>query len=143
MPPFQDLQLVAEDGRAVAVFAADQPVRDALADALSWHVQQRFQTEALETEKVIELRAAGGLADRLDEFRGVEGRAPVRVNADHVRVMIEASSAYRSERDVGSYQSPEERERLAVLAGLIDPLFDLLADLDRADEVLAAQSYGR
>ncbi len=141
--PFQDLQLVAEDGRAVAVFTADQPVRDALADALSWHVQQRFQTEALETEKVIELRAAGALADRLDEFRGVEGRAPVRVNADHVRVMIEASSAYRSERDVDSYQSPEERERLAVLASLIDPLFDLLADLDRADEVLAAQSYGR
>jgi hypothetical protein len=141
--PFQDLQLVAEDGRAVAVFTADQPVRDALADALSRHVQQRFQTEALETEKVIELRAAGALADHLDEFRGVEGRAPVRVNADHVRVMIGASSAYRSERDVDSYQSPEERERLAVLAGLIDPLFDLLADLDRADEVLAAQSYGR
>jgi hypothetical protein len=57
--------------------------------------------------------------------------------------MIEASSAYRSERDVDSYQPPEERERLTVLGTLIDPLFDLLAELDRADDVLSAQSYGR
>jgi hypothetical protein len=140
---FDDVAMVAEDGRAVAVFTAEAAVRDALADALSWHVQRRFQTDSLEADKVIELRAAGALADRLDEFRGVEGRAPVRVNADHVRVMIEAGSAYRSERDVDSYQPPEERERLAILGSLIDPLFDLLADLDRADEVLSAQSYGR
>ena len=39
-----------------------------------------------------------------------------------------------------SYQSPEERERLAELSGLIDPLFDLVADLDRADDVLGASS---
>jgi hypothetical protein len=140
---FQDVSLVAEDGRAVAVFTAEAGVRGAIADALSWHVQRRFQTDSLEADKVIELRAAGALADRLDEFRGVEGRAPVRVNADHVRVMIEASSAYRSERDVDSYQPPEERERLTVLGTLIDPLFDLLAELDRADDVLSAQSYGR
>ena len=140
---FDDVHLVPEDGRAVAVFTADEQLRGALADALSWHVNRRFQTGALEAEKVIELRSAGALADRLDEFRGVEGRAPVRLTADHVRMIIEAASSYRSERDVDSYQSPEERARLAVLAELIDPLFDLLADLDRADEVLAAQAYGR
>ena len=140
---FDDVSLVAEDGRALAVFTAEPGVRGGLADALSWHVQRRFQTGALETEKVIELRAAGALADRLDEFRGVEGRAAVRVNADHVRVMIEAAIAYRAERDVESYQPPEERDRLAVLGDLIDPLFDLLADLDRADQVIEAQSYGR
>lgn len=140
---FDDVHLVPEDGRAVAVFTAEQPLRDAVADALSWHVTRRFQTDALDAEKAIALRAAGALADRLDEFRGVEGRAPVRVNADHVRTIIEAAMTYRAERDVDSYQSPEERERLGVLGGLIDPLFDLLADLDRADEVLRAQSLGR
>jgi hypothetical protein len=140
---FDDVHLIPEDGRAVAVFTAGHELRGALADALSWHVNRRFQTDALEAEKVIELRGAGALADRLDEFRGVEGRAEVRLNADHVRMVIEAASAYRSERDVEGYQSPEERERLAVLGGVIDPLFDMLADLDRADEVLAAQSYGR
>jgi hypothetical protein len=139
---FDDVHLVAEDGHALAVFTADENIRGALADALSWHVQRRFQTDALEAEKVLDLRAGGALADRLDEFRGVEGRSEVRLTAGNVRLLIEAASGYRSERDVDSYQSPEERDRLGVLGDLVDPLFDLLADLDRADEVLAAQSYG-
>jgi hypothetical protein len=136
---FDDLHLVPEDGRAVAVFTAPEGRRAAIADALSWQVNRRFQLGSLEADTVIELRAAGALADRLDEFRGAEGRAPVRVNADQARLLIEAASAYLSERDVDSYQSPEERARLAELSVLIDPLFDLVADLDRADRVLAAQ----
>jgi hypothetical protein len=140
---FDDVHLTPEDGRAVAVFTAEANIRGALADALSFHVQRRFQTGGLETEKVLQLRAAGALADRLDEFRGVEGRAEVRVGADQVRLIIEAVMEYRSERDVDSYQSPEERDRLALMGELIDPLFDLVAELDRADQVLAAQSYRR
>ena len=132
--------MVAEDGRAVAVFTMAAEPRAALADALSWYVTRQFQTGSLEADKVLELRSAGALADRLDEFRGVEGRAPVRLNADHVRLLIESASAFRSERDVDSYQPPEERARLAGLGELIDPLFDLLAELDRADDVLQAQS---
>ena len=139
---FDDVHLTPEDGRAVAVFTAEANVRGALADALSFQVQRRFQTDVLETEKVLQLRIAGALADRLDEFRGVEGRAEVRLNADHVRLIIEAVMGYRSERDVDSYQSPEERDRLTLMGELIDPLFDLLADIDRADEVFSAQSYG-
>ena len=137
---FDDVQFVAEDGRAVAVFTAEEKRRAALADALSWHVTRRFQTGDLEADKVLELRAAGALADRLDEHRGVEGLAPVRLNAEQVRLLIGAASAYVMERDVESYQPPEERERIAQLGGLIDPLFDLVADLDRADEVLGASS---
>jgi hypothetical protein len=135
---FDDLHLVAEDGRAVAVFTVGAELRAALADALSWQVNRSFQAGALdEADSVLELRSAGALADRLDEHRGVEGRAPVRLNADHVRVLIAAAVAYVSERDVESYQPPEERERIAELSGLVDPLFDLVADLDRADEVLS------
>lgn len=137
---FDDVQFVAEDGRAVAVFSAEEKRRAALADALSWHVTRSFQAAELEAEKVIELRAAGALADRIDEFRGIEGRAPVRLNADQVRLLIEAVVSFISERDVESYQPPEERERIAELSGLVDPLFDLALELDRADGVLAAQS---
>ncbi len=140
---FDDVHLTPEDGRAVAVFTAEANIRDALADAVSFHVQRHFQTDVLEAEKVLQLRKAGVLADRLDEFRGVEGRAQVRLNADAVRLIIEAVMGYRSERDVESYQSPEERVRLALMGELIDPLFDLLAEIDRADQVLAAQSYRR
>jgi hypothetical protein len=137
---FDDVQFVAEDGRAVAVFTAEAPRRAALADALSWHLTRRFQSGELEADTVLELRAAGALADRLDEFRGSEGRAPVRVNADQVRVLIEAVVAFVAERDVEGYQPPEERERIAELSGLVDPLFDLALELDRADGVLSAQS---
>src|SRR3954469_18716822 len=138
---FEDLHLVAEDGRAVAVFNASLALRTALADALGWHVNRRFQAGGLdEAEAVLDLRATGALADRIDEHRGIEGMAPVRLNADHVRLLIGAASAYVMERDIESYQPPEERDRIALLRGLIDPLFDLVADLDRADEVLGASS---
>jgi hypothetical protein len=137
---FDDLHLVPEDGRAVAVFMADERWRAAVADAISWLVNRRFQAEALEAEKVLELRTAGALADRLDEHRGIEGRAAVRLDSNGVRLLIEAASAYVMERDVDAYQPPEERERLAALSGLVDPLFDLVAQVDRADEVLRAQS---
>jgi hypothetical protein len=137
---FDDLHLVAEDGRAVAVFTSGGVLRDALADALSWHVTRRFQTGSLEVEDVIELRQAGALADKLDEFRGHEERAPVRVNADQARALIEAAYDYIAERDVDSYQPPEERERIAQLQAMIDPLFDLIAQLERADKVLGGSS---
>ena len=136
----EDLHLVPENGRAVAVFSAGAERRAALADALSWHVQRRFQAESLEADAVLELRAAGALADRIDVSRDLEGAAPVRVNADQVRMLIEAVWAYIAERDVETYQPPEERARIAELAGLADPLFDLVAELDRADKVLGAQS---
>ena len=97
---FHDLSLVAEDGRAVAVFGAEGPVRDALADALSWQVSRLFRAEGLESEKVLELRGAGGLADSIDSHRGIEERAQLRLNADQARMLIEAVTGYRSERDV-------------------------------------------
>jgi hypothetical protein len=137
---FDDLHLVAEDGRAVAVFTAGGARRDALADALSWHVTRRFQAESLEAEDVMELRAAGALADKIDEFRGHEERAPVRLNADQARALIEAAYDYIAERDIDSYQPPEERERIAALQELIDPLFELIAQLERADKVLGGSS---
>src|SRR5256885_15694387 len=108
----------------------------ALADAHGGGITRRFQAEALEAEKVIELRAAAALADRIDEHRGVEAKAPMRVNVDEVRLLIEAAVAYVSERDTESYQPPEERARIGELSALLDPLFDLALELDRADDVL-------
>ena len=124
----------------MAVFTADEGWRAAVADALSWQLTRRFQAGALEAEGVAELRAAGALADRLDEHRGVEGRALIRLNAHQVRTLIEAASGYVMERDTEAYQPPEERSRIAELSSVVDALFDLVLDLDRADEVLGAQS---
>jgi hypothetical protein len=138
---FDDLHLVAEDGRAVAVFTAGGVLRDALADALSWHVTRRFQATSLEApQDVVELRAAGALADKLDEFRGHEERAPVRLAAIEARALLEAGYDYIAERDVDGYQPPEERDRIGQLQAVIDPLFDLIAQLERADKVLGGSS---
>jgi hypothetical protein len=137
---FADLHLVADNGRAVAVFSAPAEHRAALADALSWYVSRRFQSDALEADAVVELRAAGALADRIDEFREVEGLAPIRVDANQVRLLLEALWAYIAERDTETYQPPEERARIAELAALADPLFDLVAELDRANKVLGTSS---
>jgi hypothetical protein len=136
----EDLHLVADGGRAVAVFAAGAEQRAAMADALSWHVTRRFQAGALEAEGVVELRAAGALADRIDEHRGVEAKASLRLNADEARLLIEAVVAYVSERDTEAYQPPEERARIAELSAVLDSLFDLVLELDRADEMLGGAS---
>jgi hypothetical protein len=137
---FEDRHLVADNGRAVAVFSSGAERRAALADALSWHVSRRFRADALESDAVLELRAAAALADRIDEFRDVEGLAPVRVDADQVRLLIEAVCAYLAERDVETYQPPEERARLGELAEVVDPLFDLVTELDAADRMLRGAS---
>jgi hypothetical protein len=138
---FEGMSLLPYDGRAVAVFGLGAERRGALADALSWRITSRFQADALEAETVLELRGAGALADRLDEHRDVEGLASVRVNADEVRLLIEAVVAYLSERDPESYQPPEHRARLDELNTLIDPLFDLAFELDKADKVLGGSTF--
>lgn len=138
---FPDQHLVQEDGRAVAVFGLDAERRAALADALSWRITSRFQAAGLEADNVLELREAGALADRLDVDRGVEGMSPVRINADQVRLLIEAVVSYLAERDPESYQPPEHRARLEQLTDLVDPLFDLVFELDRADKVLGGRAY--
>lgn len=137
---FDDVHLINDDGRAVATFTLEQPQREALADALSWHLTNRFQAPELDTETVLELRGAAALADTMDEHRGREGRAPLRVDAVQARSLIEAAWAYIAERDVESYQPPEERVRLEQLFALVDPLFDLISDLERADKVLRGSS---
>jgi hypothetical protein len=137
---FDDVHLVNDNGRATATFTLEQGPREALADALSWHLTNRFQAPELDTETVLELRAAGALADRLDKHRGEEGRAPVRVDSTQARALIEAAWAYIAERDTESYQPPEGRARLERLFTLVDPLFDLISDLERADKVLRGSS---
>jgi len=137
---FDDVHLVNDDGRAIATFTLEQGPREALADALSWHLTNRFQAPELDTETVLELRAAGALADRMDKHRGEGGRAPLRGDSTQARSLIEAAWAYNAKRATETYQPPEERARLEQLFALVDPLFDLISDLERADKVLRGSS---
>src|SRR4051794_41550061 len=132
----EDLHLVADGGRAVAVFAAGAERRAALADALSWQLTRRFQAGSLEADGVVEMRAAGALADRIDEHRDVEAKASIRLDANEARLLIEAVVAYGSERDTEAYQPPEERARVAEPSDVGDPPFGLVLEADRPDRNL-------
>jgi hypothetical protein len=47
--------------------------------------------------------------------------------------LVHAAAAYLDERDTDSCQSHEERDRLAALRVLIEPLIDLVCDLRRTE----------
>jgi hypothetical protein len=58
-------------------------------------------------------------------------------------VLVHAAAAYLDERDTGSYQSPEKRQRLAALRVLIEPLIDLVCDPRRTERELAGRLVRR
>jgi hypothetical protein len=57
----------------------------------------------------------------------------VRIDGDGASTLAQAALAYLDERDTASYQSPEERERLAALRSLVDPLVELTCELRGAE----------
>jgi hypothetical protein len=114
--------------RAAVELAA--PEAAALADALSFYLRRRFGADELElAAEALRLRSLAGVSDRLGALSaaGLGGR--LILNEQELRGTREALGLYVADRDRESYQSPEERERLAVLRAMNEPLGDLLAEL--------------
>lgn len=100
---------------------------DALASALSFYLRRRFGTEELElTGQALSLRSLATVSDRLGSLvsSGLGGR--LALTEAELRGLREALCLYIAERDTDSYQPPEERERLAELRTLSEPLGDFL-----------------
>jgi hypothetical protein len=119
--------------QAEAVFDLSSTQVEAAAAALAHHRRTRYGAAALGTEEVLELRALDALAAQLDELAELGGHAAVRTSVAGVSALAQAALVYVRERDTESYQSPEERERIAALADLADPLIELACELRRAD----------
>ena len=119
--------------QAEAVFDLSSTQIPALAAALAHHRRTRFGGASLETEEVLELHGLDALAEQLDGLAAQGGHAPVRSGADGVSALAQAALVYVRERDTESYQSPEERERIAALSDLSDPLIELACELRRAE----------
>jgi hypothetical protein len=119
--------------QAEAVFDLSSTQIPALAVALGHHRRTRFGGASLETEEVLELHGLDALAEQLDGLTAQGGHAPVRSGADGVSALAQAALVYVRERDTESYQSPEERERIATLSDLSDPLIELACELRRAE----------
>lgn len=117
-----------QDHRAVVELAAFEAA--ALAGAMSFYLRRRFGTDELElSDKALSLRSLTGAADCLGSLAaaGLGGR--LILSPHELRSLREALCLYVAERDTESYQPPEERERLATLSALNEPLGDLLAQV--------------
>ena len=52
---------------------------------------------------------------------------------DQARLLCQITGAYVTDRDVDSYQPPEERDRIARLRALAGPLMDLCCEFAAAE----------
>ncbi len=120
-----------------AIVEFDLAGAQALFDALS-HAVRRLAAAELDTQDVLRLRALDDMQDQL--ARGIAEGAPVgRLTFAAAQTLTEVVGAYLQERDVESYQSPEERMRIAELRELSGPLFDLTAECFAAAAELQAR----
>ena len=132
----------SEGHRAAVELAAVEAA--ALADALTFYLRRRFAGGELElAAQALSLRCFTELSDRLGTLRsaGVGGR--LLLSEEDLRGLREAVCLYLAERDTESYQPPEERERLAELHEINEPLGDLLTVLPKAPAPPAALSLLR
>jgi uncharacterized protein YbjQ (UPF0145 family) len=110
----------------VAVFDLSGRHLRALADALA-HTRRVQFAEALDADAVIALRRSSTVSELLHQ--PAAERHVLRLDGEQAAVVVHAATFYVAERDVEGYQSPEERDRLAALHELTEPLRDLVADL--------------
>jgi hypothetical protein len=109
---------------------------DALGDALAWRRDELSRVELDDADAVLTLRRLMVLDDVLAATSTYGDNAPLTVDRQQVRTLCEIAGAYVAERDVESYQAPEERDRIERLRGLSGPLMDCCSELAAAqDEV--------
>jgi hypothetical protein len=128
---------IGPDGRSpVCDTIAARPDIDALRDALAWRRNELALLELGDTESVLVLRALMSLEDMLDATSVYDEHAPLTLTRDQVRMLCEIVGAYITARDVESYQTPEERERIGRLRDLAGRLMDCCSELSVAQEQL-------
>jgi hypothetical protein len=127
---------------ATAMVVADvpAPTAAALADAVAHH-RNGMALGEIDSDQAIRVRRAGDLVDRLRPAPDTT-MAVLRLDSDDLGVVCDALERYLAERDVDSYQPPEERERLGALREARDGLRDaqarlMLAGLSTPDEAVA------
>jgi hypothetical protein len=127
-------------GQPEAVFDLAAAQATAVEDALVYYRRIRFTGPAQDAETVGRMRALDGLSEQA--HRGGDPSLPAvfRLSAATARTVAEAAALYVADRDVESYQAPEERHRIALLSELSAPLRQVAVDLRSAEIRLADQA---
>ena len=126
-------------GEPEAVFDLCAAQATAVEDALVYYRRVRFAGEALDVDAVLAMRALDGLSDLAHRLGDPTIPAVFRVSTVDLRRLAEAAALYVADRDVESYQSPEERDRIVLLDQLSEPLRRLACDLRAAERQLSVR----
>jgi hypothetical protein len=105
----------------------------ALGDALAWRREQIGRQGLEEVSAVLELRALMTLDDLLAVKRESGPDATLTLKRDQAQLLCQIAGAYVTDRDVDSYQPPEERDRIGRLRALNGPLMDLCCEFTAAE----------
>ncbi len=109
---------------------------DVLRAALAWKRERLARADYDAADAVLALRAWIGLDDLLMSTSVFGDEAPLTLTREQALMLCEVAASYVTERDVESYQPPEERERIADLRELSGPLMDCCCEFAAAqDEV--------
>jgi hypothetical protein len=111
---------------------ASRPEIDVLGEAMAWRRNELSRVGMQEVEAVLALRALMTLEDLLGAAAG--DLAILSLTRDQALTLCEVAGSYVTERDVESYQSPEERDRIARLRALAGPLMDTCCELAAAED---------
>ena len=125
---------IAPDARSVVcdvlLSAEDVAV---LREALAWRRDDIARTGLEDAAAVLELRELMTLDDLLAAAPGQGDEIHLTLARDQVVRLCEVAGGYVTDRDVESYQAPEERERIARLRTLNGPLMDTCCDFAAAE----------
>lgn len=125
---------VAPGGRSVVCDTiASRDQIDALREAIAQRRHQHALGSLQDAEAVLVLRSLVALDDLLFEATAVESEALVTVDREQALSLCELAGAYVAERDVESFQAPEERARIALLRALSGTLMDTCCELAAAE----------
>lgn len=126
---------VAPGGRSVVCdTVASRDELDALREAIAWRRNQHSLSAFEDADSVLALRELIALDDLLLQTAAVETEALVTVDRGQALSLCEIAGAYVAERDVDSFQVPEERKRIAQLRTLSGPLMDACCELAAAEQ---------
>ena len=129
---------IGRDGTTVVCDAtAVRGEIDVLREALAWKRDTLGRLDYDDADGVLVLRGWITLDDLLASTSVFGDEAPLTLIREQAQMLCELAVSYVAERDVESYQPPEERDRIAALRLLTGPLMDCCCEFAAAQDEVA------
>jgi hypothetical protein len=122
------------DGEAVVLAVFDLPDEEIAASshAVKATAAERYRTQSMSVDDVLELRELTALADELDDHLLRPGVSTLVMRPSRLNAWRDALTHFVEARDEAEWIREEDREPLALVRTLLWPLGDLCAEAMRA-----------